>query len=351
MSDSENMLMDHESLTVRQPKVRHWVWIGLAVATVGFVAVVSNSFRPQHRTPMMHIAHGHSLMRAFTDRLLEAQASQGHESSAHFVINEAGAEAPSAMSINCHFSPVDEPEAVSLLTFRAKEGQQADLQTHMNNILDEVLNMTEKMQGPEAADMFRQKVSVVLKGDNHVGIHVINPEYPSDMDEDFKSNPKLELNLSFGSGLTEMMQKKEAHFPVALKGMSVDGSTVVTGAVLKDLEGKMPKHMEKELDIARLLVSESVSLELLYKPDGDFSALPTVGDLAAMLGQHLSQFPASILEKLKGLDELVDGVSSLTTGGLPGSHRMEVNFNNFHVAPWLKEVIENMPEKEPMMWG
>jgi len=352
MSDSDNMLMDQEALTVRQPKARHWVWFGLAVATVGFVAVLSTSFKPRHSTFAMHISHGHSLMRAFTGRVLAAQADNpGFTSSSHFLINEAGAEAPSAMSINSKLVKVEHPDKVAFVTVKAKEGKEAALQTALEELLNETLKLMGEMKGEDMADLVRQHVSV-NKSEGHVAIKVLDPTPldVDDMEKDFESAPDFNLNLSFGSGLKELMENKEAHFPVALKSLGVDGSLAMSEAILKDSEEHLPPHMGAQLDLTRLIMAESLSLELLYRPDGDFSKLPTVGDLTALMANTLSEFPREFLDKLAGLDQFIDGVTSVKVGGLPGKLQLEVEFNNFHIAPMLREVIDNIPEPKPIMW-
>jgi len=359
MSDSDHMLMDQEARTVRQPKARHWVWVGLALVTVGFVAVLSTSFKPRQSTLGMKMAHGHSVMSAFTERLLSVPPSNrpgSHTHSSHvhhLLISEVGAAAPSAMSINLKLSQAKFPDTAAYFTVKAKDNKFEQLVAFLDKEKKELTKLADVGSGTRHGAWTANSISILTLANNHAEIMVTSKKQHlfTDMKPDWvRARPVYWMNVSFGADLGAIVNDEYAHFPAALKGLDVKGDFQMSEVILREIAQQVSEKWRRQVELVRMITSQNLSLDMRYTSDADFSMLPTVNDAVKFFTKEVAQLPEKNREILQGLDALIDGVTSLRIQGLPDKNQLEVEFKNFHIAPLLKDVIDNLPNRVHSLW-
>jgi len=342
-------------------KPRRMLWVGLA----GVIAMCAMGFlaksRFERRTPLDHVARFGGLMRAFTKRALKDDGSDFSVKSS-FTFKEVGADDPSTTGVKMLLKEdpdaADDAPPVLKVIWLAKEGKGADLLSRFSDAKDNFLDVMTEEHGKEEVDPMKEMLSIEQVPDaDQVLVSLKTPPMPmeEDLEQDMEEGPPPELSaeIFIGRSIKDMFESRdEVPIPKLPNGVKMSGSMKVATAMMSEAhEMDCPIDDETEA-IFGGLASASFDAEVLYKAEDDLADKWDMLDSREAWGLAIAavqSLPASVTDKMAGVDELADGIHSITMANLPYKRKLEVMFTNFKIAEVLKALLEAPRPKS--LWG
>jgi hypothetical protein len=355
---SMTLLEEEEGLVenVAGPRTsKRWIWVSGVAAAVMAVTGLAIHLQPRRPTMVQRLSSFQKgLEKAFSVRALSEDPTFTAISS--FVMKEENSPDPDKMKITSVIKK-SESDAVEdfgvKTTFIAKEGKTDELLQKFKDIKDVVIRLQGEEAGQEAQNMADSMVEIVADGDDVV-IKVKLPDMPpagKEVEKDLLASPKLTFELSTGRDLVEMFQKRDVNLVALPGGIKATVNMAVAASVFKALKeagiDRPPAFGPDPADMLAGFSKVSTHSEMLYKPEDDLSSIwKTVPTLAQLL-QHAPPLPvpAAVLEALKGLDEVVDGLKRMELVGCPEKWEVVVDFTNVHITPLVVAALEEMKPK------
>lgn len=355
-------LSEEEVLTPLAPpqgrKPRRWVWAGLVgVATVGALAAVALSRAQKERYSVHRFANA---VRAFSVRALQDEPD--FVSSAEITFNEVDAEAPSKTGVKFSMQQSEEEyegsAPVLKVIFHAKEGKGEDLVAKIKQARDALCKAVGGQQGDDAEGDCEAKILVEqVEAADEVAITVVAPESAIDeqVKKDLEHQPTFEFEVFFGHSLKEMFDNRnDLAFPLLPGGMRASLNVAIPSALASDIAKDMSADERGPQDMLASFFSgfsrQNLKYEVLYKSAEDLGSLwqnlPTSQMAFDMLIKSFqAEAPPTVQAALKGLDEVADGLKSVSFGNLPGKYEFRGDFTNFKVSEVIKAVLDVEPPK------
>jgi len=359
-----------EHVAVQRQRAVPWRRVGLAAAVVGTLgAAVGTSLLSKPPTPAQQMRKMRkSLLQAFSSRALTEAADLKTRIGFTFAEEDAGD--PSAMSIDATVETKDpSPDTMTMkLIFNAQEGKGELLVEKMTAVVKGVKDFFKEMSGQEAADMIGEMVTVSA-GEEDEGILTFVPPADEDeslamdeMSEDLESPPKFTASLTTGRSFVEMYEHAEDNIAMLPQGVSGHLDATFNPALLvvaNDLQ--MPRSLQRKshdafdstmraakiLEVFKLFEMNYV---FRYRAGDDtvkaFDELPNLSEAVEMIAKSVAQIPKSILDPIKDLADVADGVKSFEITGLPHKYGILAEFKNFHILPILKNIIDDIDAEE-----
>merc|ERR1740123_1108254 len=78
-----------------------------------------------------------------------------------------------------------------------------------------------------------------------------------------------------------------------------------------------------------------------------FDVLPNLTEAVEAIAKNVAHIPDVILQPIKGLAGLADGVKTMEISGLPNKYGILATFTNFHIVPILKDMIDDIDAQTP----
>lgn len=320
--------------------------------------------RFQRRTPLDHVTRMGGLMRAFTKRALQDKSDL--TTKAGFTFKEVGADDPSTTGVKMVMgvdadAGDDEPVAPVLkVIFFAKEGKAEDLASHLTDAKDMYLQMMAEQNGEGMKNKMKDSISIEQVPDKDETL--VTFKFPEDMpmQEDLEQNmeegppPDMTAEVFFGRSIKDMFESRDTvALPKLPNGLKLSVSMKIASAMMSVGEefGGPPVCPESQAMVEGL-ASVGLDAEVLYKAEDDLADKWDLMDSKnAWAGAvaMVQSMPASMTEKLVGVDESADGIKSVSVTGLPAKMKMEATFTNFKIAEVVKAILET-PRPESF-WG
>jgi len=347
-------------------KPRRMLWVGLA----GVIAMCAMGFlaksRFERRTPLDHVARFGGLMRAFTKRALKDDGSDFSVKSS-FTFKEVGADDPSTTGVKMLLKEdpdaADDAPPVLKVIWLAKEGKGADLLSRFSDAKDNFLDVMTEEHGKEEVDPMKEMLSIEQVPDaDQVLVSLKTPPMPmeEDLEQDMEEGPPPELSaeIFIGRSIKDMFESRdEVPIPKLPNGVKISGSMTMASAMLPcravEIIGRNCSIHDGLLQpVTQGLASASFDAEVLYKAEDDLADKWDMFDSRSAWDSAIAavqSMPASVTDKMAGVDESADGIQSVTMGNLPRGRKLEVTFTNFKIAEVLKALLE-APRPESL-WG
>merc|ERR1712051_81585 len=210
------------------------------------------------------------------------------------------------------------------------------------------------MSGDDAADTVNAIFSVAAGGEDEGVITMVPPPDEDetaamdDMSEALESPPKFTASLSTGRSFVEMYENAEDNIAMLPQGVSGHLDATFNPALLEaandlDMPRSLRRKSREALEGAKILEVFKLfemSYVFRYRAGDDtvkaFDELPNLSEAVEMIAQNVAQIPKSILDPIKDLAGVADGVKSFEITGLPHKYGMLAEFKNFHILPILK---------------
>lgn len=345
-------------------KPRRWVWAGLVgVATVGAFAAVAFSGAQPKRSSVHRFANA---VRAFSIRAL--QDKPDFVSSASFTFNEVDAEVPSKTGLKVVLQQSEEEyegsAAVMKVIFHAKEGKGKDLAEQIKKVQDAFCKEQAVEYGEDAETNCAGMLSIAqVEEADEAAITLVLPEdeeVEGKMEETMKGElPKFEFELFFGNTIKDMFDGIDTlRLPLLFNGVHASMDVAIPSALAKEIseegeeQDEAPGCPKKMIGIFFSgLARQNVKYEVLYKSEADlgskWDSLPTSSELWSQLIALTQHLPRTVRDALQGLDEVADGLKSVSLSNLPEKLEVSAAFTNFKVSEVIKAMLEAPP---PQAW-
>jgi len=322
-----------------QKKARRWPWVVLATAVVGVVGMGTRQLTPRDdRSFRDHVSFAHGKIGAI---IAAAAKKKKYDSSIEMVVDEYGANPPSALPIKAvlsHGGTGDFP--VVKITFKAKSST-ADLKKQLGKIFEAEQSVLSK-DDPKMHKELEEAVKIVDLGKDGVVMTLKLPKGNGAVKEDEelkqalkKGKPKFTGEIIFARTFDEILNHGKDNPIVAMRGVEAKLNAVIADALiafLAELDSPLP---EEEKGLAGLFRSTKMRNELYYDKDKmmNFDMLPPIGKIT---GQVCGMLPPEVGKTLKKLDEL-DEVTSVVLEGLPYKFKLALTMKNFKPTPIVEK--------------
>lgn len=348
-----------ELVTEAEPQPKRRTWAGLAVIAVGAVGVVgwTQLKAPVSRFDQFTAAH-QSLMRAFNNRGLSMLMHvPDTKVKFDFLLNEVGKPDPSAMSVSAEISESKEehewPQIIT--TFKAKEGKQEELTAQFDKI---VMGFMKTMPPPMAKEM-KNRVHVAA-GDKPgtVDITVVMPKDAAEKAIDkgmaeglSMAKPKFHAELKLGRTIKEIFDNADDGAMTLTRGLLASVDTQFASLLFDAATPMMGPN--PAIDVLHGFAQFGTKFEFLYKSEEEtkeaFGMVPSLShELMSFKEEFAGQMPEPVQGPMKGLDEVADGLVQLKLTGLPENYQIVADFDNVHIAPLIKAMIEELHPEDAM---
>jgi len=315
-------------------------------------------------------------LKAFTARSLADAAK--FTGSMDFVFAEEGQTEFEGMGIDVTMK-VAEKAAEAEETRRLEEGEDADapspqpVQPKMT-----VTWLAQEGKGEDLAEQFKQILKMIVKvygvstdaevtateGDKvSIRLSLPPPEEAPLVDAEQGFTPAFHASLWTGRSFTEMYDKRADNLLTLPKGVKGHGDVAIRSAIFQVFKGEFDEmHADKEnrpnsdhidengysqMDLSAVMgvvSSAKVVQDFRYRTAEDLAGaatfLPTFDYAVEQAKDILKHMvPGDILDPLKGLSDLADGLASMEMIDLLHDYMIIVSFTNVHLTPVLTSVL------------
>lgn len=393
-------LLDEESHAPVAPRRRgRWLvgGVGLALAIAGCMGVAVRVARPREpASAFATLSTMHKrLVKAFSSRALLEETDL--QATATFVWNEEGAEDPKAMGVEAVFAQgTEKHDGLAIkITFNAQEGKGEELANKFRAVWTAGIDWWFWAEGPGSGrygeyseddmpiDPYYKLVDF-SSDEDEVVIEVKPPAGPTDdqMEKDVQEavnkDTQFTASVFVGRTVQEMYKHRDTSVALLPQGIKGEMNAKVASALfelLNDGGGMLgPPHrhsvchygpdgdsscepvndggMAQASAVLKSLAKFNQRTELRYKSadklNGAFDSYPP--SLRVEIDEEAHGFagmmPKIIRGNLTGIDDLADGVKKCEILGLPNKWEVKATFTNFHVAPLIHDLLQEIPHSE-----
>jgi len=342
---------DEINEVVASPKqrTRRWAWrLGITMVVMSAMGMVGHQVltfqRKRANTPLEHLSwFQDKLMAAFSHQAMRRALADPvtFRASSEFLLAQEDQGEPSAMGMFVELNPnvANNLHAVQVVaTFLAQEGKGALLLKKLQDTWDGVVAVQAAMAPPAQAEMMKQMVEIQAGGTDEVVLTVKLPKEPAEEEAELKEalkahQPRFSANVSFGHTLGEMYADGDSTIVAQVNGFHAVLSTAFANTLFSLM---CPPHEGAACQLLAGISRYSSSQKIFYtsKDAVDTQMFPSFQGAVTDTGFKLRQnIPPAVLEPLKGIGSLSQGIKSIVAEGLPYDWQVKLTFRHFH--PYL----------------
>lgn len=338
----------HETLAAPKKQSRaRWIWLTVAVGSLGLVAVVVNATgvlsMGGDASPLDHVARvHHSLNEVIT--VLAEEGADKFSTKGEFLY-DAHAEKgnpPNAMSVKAHMKLGEKKEQPMLdLVLAAQNGKGGDLKKRFEGILEDITSHMHESK----ADKIKKATKISADGD----AVTLSLEVPKkamkkekeEMAQAFKEHkPEFHASATFGRTLKEMHEKEKLNVMVAPRGIEISVEAFFASPIFELLRNvhAPPKEISEWRKPMEALQSSSFRNEVYYKSEEAWgAAFPELPSMEQAVEGACGGLPPGIAKRLVGIDKELAGLTSMSFTGLAYSWELVVDFKDVDPSHMLAE--------------